>query len=168
MVFKQVRGFFLLQVRSLEEAGMAAPVSFESPGSLTPGLHCPYYSFSGYLPIQVCYWDYMKSQLQTGKRNRKCRRENESLESVQFVHPSLYTYVRACSVMSDSPALETLPRDCSPPGSSVHAFSRQEYWSGLPFPTTGNLADPGILQRNWSQDSAKFEERWGNRLFCSR
>ena len=27
------------------------------------------------------------------------------------------------------------PMDCSPPGSSVHGiFSRQEYWSGLPFP----------------------------------
>ena len=34
--------------------------------------------------------------------------------------------------------------DCSPPGSSVHGFSRQEYWRGLPFPTPGNLADPGL------------------------
>ena len=24
------------------------------------------------------------------------------------------------------------------------AFSRQEYWSGLPFPSPGDLADPGI------------------------
>ena len=23
-------------------------------------------------------------------------------------------------------------------------FSRQEYWSGLPFPSPGDLADPGI------------------------
>ena len=23
-------------------------------------------------------------------------------------------------------------------------FSRQEYWSGLPFPTAGDLLDPGI------------------------
>ena len=30
--------------------------------------------------------------------------------------------------------------DCSPPGSSVHGiFSRQEYWSGLPFPSPGDL-----------------------------
>ena len=27
--------------------------------------------------------------------------------------------------------------DCSLPGSSVHGFSRQEYWSGLPFPSPG-------------------------------
>jgi len=25
--------------------------------------------------------------------------------------------------------------DCSLPGSSVHGFSRQEYWSGVPLPS---------------------------------
>ena len=35
--------------------------------------------------------------------------------------------------------------DCSPPGSFVRGeFSRQEYWSGLPFPSPGDLSDPGI------------------------
>jgi len=34
--------------------------------------------------------------------------------------------------------------DCSPPGSSVHGFSRQEYWSGLPFPSPGDLPNSGI------------------------
>ena len=27
--------------------------------------------------------------------------------------------------------------------SPVNGFSRQEYWSGLPFPTLGDLPDPG-------------------------
>ena len=27
-------------------------------------------------------------------------------------------------------------------------FSRQEYWSGLPFPSPGNLPDPGIELRS--------------------
>ena len=27
------------------------------------------------------------------------------------------------------------PMDCSLPGSSVHGFSRQEYWSGVPLPS---------------------------------
>ena len=27
-------------------------------------------------------------------------------------------------------------------------FSRQEYWSGLPFPSTGDLPDPGIEPRS--------------------
>ena len=34
--------------------------------------------------------------------------------------------------------------NCSPPGSSVHGFSRQEYWSGLPCPPPEDLPDPGI------------------------
>ena len=34
--------------------------------------------------------------------------------------------------------------DCSPLGSSVHGFPRQEYWSGLPFPSPGDRPDPGV------------------------
>ena len=34
--------------------------------------------------------------------------------------------------------------DCSPPGSLSMGFSSQEYWSGLPFPSPGDLPDPGI------------------------
>ena len=36
------------------------------------------------------------------------------------------------------------PTLCDPmdPGSSV--YGRQEYWSGLPFPSPGNLPEPGI------------------------
>ena len=32
----------------------------------------------------------------------------------------------------------------STPGSFVHGFPRQEYWSGFPFPSPGDLPDPGI------------------------
>ena len=34
--------------------------------------------------------------------------------------------------------------DCNPPGSSVHGIPRQEYWSGLSFPSPGGLPNPGI------------------------
>ena len=36
------------------------------------------------------------------------------------------------------------PMDCSLPGFSVHGIFQQEYWSGLPFPSPGDLPDPGI------------------------
>ena len=36
------------------------------------------------------------------------------------------------------------PMDCSPPGSSAKEFSRQRYWSGLSFPSPGDLPDPGM------------------------
>ena len=46
---------------------------------------------------------------------------------------SHFSHVRLCD-----------PMDCSPPGSSVHGFSRQEYWSGMPCPPPWDLSDPGI------------------------
>ena len=36
------------------------------------------------------------------------------------------------------------PMDCSQPGFSLMGFSRQEHWSGLPFPPPGELPHPGI------------------------
>ena len=36
------------------------------------------------------------------------------------------------------------PKDCSPPGSSGHGFSRKEYWSGMSCPPPGDLPNPGI------------------------
>ena len=38
--------------------------------------------------------------------------------------------------------------DYSLPGSSVHGISRQGYWSGWPFPSPGDLPDPGIEPRS--------------------
>ena len=34
--------------------------------------------------------------------------------------------------------------DCNLSGSSVHGIFRQQYWSGLPFPSPGDLPHPGI------------------------
>ena len=45
-----------------------------------------------------------------------------------------------CSVLSDSATPWILA--CQAPLSM--AFSRQEYWNGLPFPSPGDLPDPGI------------------------
>ena len=35
------------------------------------------------------------------------------------------------------------PVDCARQAPLFMAFSRQEYWSGLPFPSPGDLPDPG-------------------------
>ena len=40
------------------------------------------------------------------------------------------------------------PVDCSPPGSSSMGLSRQECWSGWPFPSPGDLPDPGMEARS--------------------
>ena len=46
----------------------------------------------------------------------------------------------SCSVMLDS----LKPLDCSLPAPPSRGFSRQEYWSGLPFPSPGDLPWPGL------------------------
>ena len=40
------------------------------------------------------------------------------------------------------------PLDCSPPALLSMKFSRQEHWSGLPFPSPGDLPDSGIEPRS--------------------
>ena len=46
-------------------------------------------------------------------------------------------------VPKSCPALHD-PMDCSPPGSLSMGLSKQDYWSGLTFPSPGDLSDSGI------------------------
>ena len=55
-----------------------------------------------------------------------------------------YTCVFSCSVVSDSATPRTAA--CQAPLSME--FPRQEYWSGLSFPSPGDLPDPGIEPRS--------------------
>ena len=48
---------------------------------------------------------------------------------------------KSCLTLGDS-------MDCSLPDSSVHGTLQEEYWSGLPFPSPGNLPYPGIKPRS--------------------
>ena len=40
------------------------------------------------------------------------------------------------------------PIDCSPPGSSIHGLLQARIWSGLPFPSSGDLPNPGTEPRS--------------------
>ena len=51
--------------------------------------------------------------------------------------------VRCCLVAKLCPTLCN-PMDCSSQAPLSLGFPRQEYWSGLPFPSPGDLPDPGI------------------------
>ena len=58
------------------------------------------------------------------------------VNSLLCVHESP-SHVRLCN-----------PKDCSPPGSSMHGtLQAKKYWSGLPFPSPGDLPDPGFKPR---------------------
>ena len=49
-----------------------------------------------------------------------------------------YLKVKSESEVTQSCPTRSDPMDCSLPGSSVHGFSRQEYWSGLSLPSPYN------------------------------
>ena len=59
-------------------------------------------------------------------------------------HPGSWGCVYCCCLVAESCATLCDPVDCSPPGSSVHRISKKEYWRGLPFPSPGDLSEPGI------------------------
>ena len=70
----------------------------------------------------------------TGTKNSKmCIRTKKKSEKVKEL---------SCAQLFATPwtvAYQALP---------TMVFSRQEYWSGLPFPSPGNLPDPGIEPRS--------------------
>ena len=55
--------------------------------------------------------------------------------------------VRAC-VRAQSCLTLCDPTDCSTPGSSVHGISQARILEWLPFPSPGDLPDPGIEPRS--------------------
>ena len=63
-------------------------------------------------------------------------REYLEEESIKF----FYKTVCVCSIVPNSATSWTVALQAP---LSI-GFSRQEYWSGLPFPTPGHLPDPGI------------------------
>ena len=48
---------------------------------------------------------------------------------------------QSCPTLND-------PMDCSPPGSSILGFSRQEYWSGVPLPSPMTNLDSILKSRD--------------------
>ena len=64
----------------------------------------------------------------------------------------------SCSVMSDSMTTWTVACQAS----LSMEFSRQEYWNGLPFPSPGDLPDPGIESGSPAlQSDCRIQDAWG-------
>ena len=82
--------------------------------------------------------------------------EKRTKLEISFFLPSNYfTSSYECSVTQLCPTLCN-PKDCSPQSSSM-GFSRQEYQSGLPFPSPGDIPHPVItlvspLSSAWQAD----------------
>ena len=64
-----------------------------------------------------------------------------------------HTYKPGSPHQSESEVAQSYPTVCDPWTVAHQAFpsmgfSRQEYWSGLPFPSPGELLDPGIKPKS--------------------
>ena len=84
------------------------------------------------------------------KRNEVLRHATVYQQKGHILYDSIYMeYLLELKVLVLQPC-PTLcnPVDCNLPGSSVHGFPRQEYQSGLSFPSPGNLPTPGIELRS--------------------
>ena len=53
---------------------------------------------------------------------------------LSYYQPKVSLAAAAAKSLQSCPTLRD-PMDCNPPGSSARGISRQEYWSGLPFPS---------------------------------
>ena len=70
---------------------------------------------------------------------------SKCLMTDEWIKKIWYAYTVEYSVLCCSQSCPTLcdPIDCSLPGFSLSMeFSRQEYWSWLPFPTSGDIPNP--------------------------
>ena len=72
---------------------------------------------------------------------------------LNFLPCCCYVVAKLCLTLCD-------PMDCSLPGSSVPEISRQEYWSGLPCPSPGDLPDPGMEPTSPALAGGFFTATW--------
>ena len=61
---------------------------------------------------------------------------------------SIISYVWEVSEVAQSCPTLCDPMDCSLPDSSVYGIFQARYWSGLPFPSPGDLPDSGTEPRS--------------------
>ena len=91
--------------------------------------------------------DYMKEQMHLSKwRNEHFMKESLLTPKKLKLNGSMMTLQ---DLLGEGEVVQSCPTLCNPwtvgyQASPFMGFSRQEYWSGLPFPCPGDLPNPGI------------------------
>ena len=79
------------------------------------------------------------------------------------IHPSMKVKVKSVSCVQLLATLQTVAHQAPP----SMGFSRQEYWSGLPFPSPGDPPNPGIEPSSPAlQADSLLSEPPGNPSIC--
>ena len=76
--------------------------------------------------------------------------ENKPVTKRQILHSSTYELPgdSCCGLVAKSRPTLVTPWTAAHQALLSKGFPRQEYWSGLPFPSPGDLSDPGIKPVN--------------------
>ena len=87
--------------------------------------------------------------------------DQSSVLSLYIFQNKTFVSNTVCACVSVTQLCLTLcdPMDCSHQAPLFMDFSRQEYWSGLPFSSPGDLPNPGVEPRSPAlhEDSSQFE-----------
>ena len=91
--------------------------------------------------VTQCFSRAKRRELSTSKAMLQGWWRNKTLLGERKKRKELLTSMKGSEVTQSCPTLCD-PTDYSLPG-SIHGFSRQEYWSGLPFPSLGIFQTQG-------------------------
>ena len=76
--------------------------------------------------------------------SRKFGSLNSYVSSNGFNNSRSYQFLKGCCLVAKVCLILCDPRDCNPPGFSVHGISQARILDGLPFPFPGDTPDPGV------------------------
>ena len=131
---------------------------------------CSYLIFPSlhFVTIKIVPYRVDKTALYSGYNKREMAVFSLYIYVCIHTHTYICIYMNVCmkwsrSVVSDSATPWTVAYQAPP----SMGFSKQEYWSGLPFSSPGDLPDPGIEPRSPSfQADALTSEPPGNLCIC--
>ena len=83
-----------------------------------------------------------------------------------FIKIIVHLYAAAAKSLQSCPTLWN-PIDSSPPGSPIPGFSRQEHWSGLPFPSPIHESEKWKWSRSVVSNSSRTHGLQPTRLLCT-
>ena len=94
--------------------------------------------------LHQCHFKYVGTKITI--RNLNCGKGKSGYSwSFSCLLYLIHKIIHVCAKSLQSCPTFCDPMDCSPREAPLSiGFSRQEYWSGLPFPSPGDLPDPGI------------------------
>ena len=96
-------------------------------------------------PTNTCTWAFMTAKFTIAKwwKPPPYPSEDEWINKMWYIHTG-YSEVKSLSRVW----LFATPWTVTYKAPPSMGFSRQEYWSGLPFPSPGDLPDPGVEPRS--------------------